>query len=202
MLRPLLERATSRLPGTMIRAIYGMTEILPVAVADGAEKLAFVGEGDFVGQLMSTIEARVVDGELVVAGPGLGGYLGKPPLLELPTGDLARIEGRRVILGGRAKDMFIRGTTNVYPGLYEPVIAGIPGISDAALAGVANAIGDDELVLVVVPGPAYDERALRRALAGLIDAAVQPDRIVLMDALPRRGRSSKLDRHALAGLLT
>jgi acyl-CoA synthetase (AMP-forming)/AMP-acid ligase II len=199
VLRPLLERARAQLPGTRIHAVYGMTEILPVAIADGDEKLAFDGPGDFVGELMSAVRARIVDGELVVAGDGLAlGYLGEPPLTELRTGDLARIENGRVVLGGRSKDMFIRGTTNVYPGLYEPVIAGIPGVADAAIVGLPDAIGDDELVLVIVPAAGYDESAVRRALPGLIDAAVLPDRIVIMGELPRSGRSSKLDRAALA----
>ncbi len=197
VLRPLLERVRAQLPGTSIRAIYGMTEILPVAIADGDEKLAFTGAGDYVGELMSAISARVDEGELVVAGEGLGSYLGEPPFAELRTGDLARIEGGRVILGGRAKDMFIRGTTNVYPGLYEPVIAGIPGVREAALAGVPNDIGDDELVLAIVG----DASRVAAALPGLIDAAVMPDRIVVLDALPKKGRSSKLDRAALRELL-
>ena len=197
VLRPLLERVRAQLPATGIRAIYGMTEILPVAIADGDEKLAFTGEGDYVGELMSAITARIDDGELVVAGAGLAGYLGEEPLTELRTGDLARLENDRVILGGRAKDMFIRGTTNVYPGLYEPVIAGIPGVSEAALVGVPNEIGDDELVLAIVG----DASRVRAALPGLIDAAVIPDRIVVMDALPKKGRSQKLDRAALAEVL-
>ena len=197
VLRPLLERVRAQLPGTGIRAIYGMTEILPVAIADGDEKLAFGGPGDYVGELMGAVRARIDDGELVVAGEGLGSYLGEPPLVELRTGDLARIEGGRVILGGRSKDMFIRGTTNVYPGLYEPVIAGIPGVHEAALVGVPDEIGDDELVLVIVG----DASRVAAALPGLIDAAVMPDRIVVLDALPKRGRSQKLDRAALAEAL-
>ena len=198
VLRPLLERVRERLPGTSIRAIYGMTEILPVAIADGDEKLAFEGAGDYVGRLMAHVTATIDEGELVVAGPGLAlGYLGEAPLRQLRTGDLARIESERLVLGGRSKDMFIRGTTNVYPGLYEPVIAGIPGVQDAALVAVPNEIGDDALVLVIV-GSADRVPA---ALPGLIDAAVMPDRIVVMDSLPRRGRSRKLDRAALAGLV-
>lgn len=197
VLRPLLERVRAQLPGTSIRAIYGMTEILPVAIADGDEKLAFDGPGDYVGELMSAVVARIDDGELVVAGEGLGSYLGQPPLAELRTGDLARLEHGRVILGGRSKDMFIRGTTNVYPGLYEPVIAGIPGVREAALVGVPNEIGDDELVLVIVG----DDSRVRDALPGLIDAAVMPDRIVVLGALPKKGRSQKLDRAALAEAL-
>jgi len=202
VLRPLLERAQAQLPGAAIRAIYGMTEILPVAIADGAEKLAFTDAGDYVGRLMSHVEARIDDGELVVAGEGLAiGYLGQPPLVELHTGDLARIEGGRVILSGRSKDMFIRGTTNVYPGFYEPIIAGLPGVAEVAMAGIPNAIGDDEIVLAVVAGADFDEASLRKALPGLIDSAVLPDRIVVLEALPRAGRSSKLDRAALAELL-
>ena len=132
VLRPLLERVRARLPRTAVRAVYGMTEVLPVAIADGDEKLAFDGAGDVVGTLAPGIEALVHEGELIVRGPGLAlGYLGEPPLTELRTGDLARIEplddGRtRVVLTGRTKDMFIRGTTNIYPGLYEPIIAGLP----------------------------------------------------------------------------
>ena len=199
VLRPLLERARAQLPGTTIRAVYGMTEILPVAIADGDAKLAFDGVGDFAGTLMSHVTASIDDGELVVAGDGLAlGYLGEPPLTTLHTGDLARLDGSTLVLAGRSKDMFIRGTTNVYPGLYEPVIAGLPGVAEAALVGIPNTIGDDVIVLVIVPGKGFDEASVRRALPGLIDAAVLPDRIVVMGDLPRSGRSRKLDRAALA----
>ncbi|MDJ0335944.1 MAG: class I adenylate-forming enzyme family protein [Rhodoglobus sp.] len=202
VLRPLLERVRRQLPGTRVLAIYGMTEILPVAIADATEKLDWTEPGDLVGELMSTVDARIEEGELVVAGPGLAlGYLGQPPLNELHTGDLALIDGRRLVLSGRSKDMFIRGTTNVYPGLYEPVIAGIPGVAEAAMVGVPDEVGDDAIVLVIVPGAGFDEAAVRRALPGLIDAAVMPDRIQLMDALPRAGRSSKLDRAALTAIV-
>lgn len=200
VLRPLLERVRERLPRTAIRAVYGMTEILPVAVADGDEKLAFAGEGDFVGRVVPSVDARIDDGELVVSGAGLASYLGQPPLTELRTGDLARFDGGRLVLAGRSKDMFIRGTTNVYPGLYEPVIAGLPGVRAAALTGIPNEFGDDELVLaVVLDGATID--AVRAALPGLIDAAVLPDRIVVLDELPTKGRSAKLDRAALTALV-
>ena len=207
VLRPLLERVRRRMPRTRILAIYGMTEILPVAIADGDEKLAFAGAGDYVGELMGCVTATIVAGELVLAGPGLAlGYLGDPPLDELRTGDLARIEDDRVVLSGRSKDMFIRGTTNVYPGLYEPLIASLPGIADVAMVGVPDAIGDDTVVLVVVPVDGARELsqghpvipAIRRVLPGLIDAAVLPDVILVTGSLPRAGRSSKVDRAALA----
>lgn len=246
VLGPLLRRVAEVLPGARLLAVYGMTEILPVAIADGAEKLAFVGDGDLVGDLAPSALARVDDGELVLAGPGLAlGYLaaadpdpardpgpardpdaappapsGRPAgllvdrIAELRTGDLARIEPgpagrRRLVLEGRAKDMLIRGTTNVYPGLVEPVVTTVPGVAEALLVGVPDAIGDDRLVLAVVPAegpppPAAGDPAhplavvVVAALPALIDVACLPDLVVAIPALPRAGRGAKPDRAALA----
>ena len=212
VLRPLLERARARWPAARILAIYGMTEILPVAIVDGDEKLAFAAPGDFVGELLPGVAARVVDGELLLGGPGLAiGYLAdlpENPLTELRTGDLAAIDENRIVLLGRSKDMFIRGSTNVYPGLYEPVIAGIPGVAEVAMVGVpTDGVGDERVILVVVPAkdapPTLTARhpliaAVAAALPGLIDAAVLPDMILAARALPRSGRSGKLDRAALS----
>ncbi len=209
VLRPLLERALARFPGVTIRAVYGMTEILPVAIADGAAKLARAGEGDYVGRLVPSVRARLDGGELVLSGPGMAsGYLGEPPLTEVRTGDLARLDGDELTLLGRTKDMFIRGTQNVYPGLYEPLIATIPGVREAVMTGVPDAIGDDRIVVLVVPetaprhpDPAHPvARAVARALPGLVDAGVLPDLVVAVPALPRRGRTRKLDRVAVAAL--
>ncbi|PZQ90878.1 MAG: long-chain fatty acid--CoA ligase [Leifsonia xyli] len=214
VLPPLLRRTIQRMPRVRIRAVYGMTEILPVAIADGAEKLAHAGEGDPVGRIAPSVVARIDDGELVLAGPGLArGYLAElpaHPLVELRTGDLATLDGDRLVLRGRAKDMFIRGTQNVYPGLYEPLIAGLPGVADAAMAGVPDAIGDDRIVVAVVPTEAPPAEAsdthpliaeLVRRLPGLLDAGVLPDAVVALPGLPRAGRSRKLDRAALAAML-
>lgn len=122
------------------------------------------------------------------------------------TGDLARLDGRSLTLLGRTKDMFIRGTQNVYPALYESVLAGLPGVRDVVLTGVPDAIGDDRLVLLVVPddAPAHPDREhpvarrVARALPGLVDAGVLPDLVVAVPDLPRAGRSRKLDRAAAA----
>lgn len=215
VLPPLLRRARARFPDAAIRSVYGMTEILPVAIADGDDKLRHAGPGDLVGPTVPSVHARIVDDELVLSGPGLAlGYLGEwpqHPLRELRTGDLARIEtgpdGERLVLLGRRKDMFIRGTQNVYPGLYEPLIAGLPGVGEALLVGVPDAIGDDRLVLAVVPAespPATPMTehpvavAVRRALPGLMDAGALPDVVVAVPSVPRSGRGAKPDRAALA----
>src|SRR5690606_22257272 len=126
-----------------IRCVYGMSEILPVAIADGAEKLGRRSEGDVVGRIVPSVRARLDEGELVLSGPGLArAYLHELPaeLAEVRTGDLACIDampgdaaGGRLTLLGRKKDMLLRGTQNVYVGLYEPIIASLPGVADTAM---------------------------------------------------------------------
>lgn len=191
--RALLARARRVLPGTRWTGVYGMTEILPVAVVEADDKLGHTGDGDLVGRPLPGIEAWVDTsvvaggavepdgevrapgarapgalatdaptpealgvGELVLRGPSLmTGYLahldgGRPPVTEHRTGDLARLdELGRIVLVGRTRDMIIRGTVNIYPGLFEPHLAALPGVGEAALVGVQQEDGDEKVVLVV-----------------------------------------------------
>jgi acyl-CoA synthetase (AMP-forming)/AMP-acid ligase II len=198
VLPALLARATAALPDVEFLAVYGMTEILPVAVATATEKLAFTGSGDLVGAPLPGVTARVgPSGELLVAGPNLArGYLGAPPFTEHATGDLARIVDGRIVLTGRATDMIIRGHVNIYPGLYEPAIARLPGVAEAVLVGLPDAVGDERVVLAVVPAPGATDvvARLRALLPSVVDAGALPDEIVLLDAMPTTGRTRKPDR--------
>ena len=197
-------------PGCRVSSVYGMTEMLPVAVASLEEKLAYAGDGDLLGAPARGVTARIAhDGELILRGPHLCiGYLGEPPIRACATGDLARMDpdGRLVLLG-RSKDMIIRGAYNLYPGLYEPVVARIPGVRRAAMVGVWDPrAADERVVLVVEPderdggeAPAAFADRVRRALRSgpaRIDDTAQPD-LVLVGSLPEAGRSRKLDRAAL-----
>jgi acyl-CoA synthetase (AMP-forming)/AMP-acid ligase II len=209
----LVRAATQALPGAELLAVYGMTEILPIATATAADKLGHPGPGDMAGVALPGITATLTDeGELVVAGPNLcRGYLGEPPMLSHATGDLATLDGGRVILLGRKKDMLIRGRVNIYPGLYEPSIAALPGVAQAAFVGVPDEFGDERVVLAVVaagsdgPPRVLDNHPLavsvRAALPRLIDASAQPDDVVVLAALPVAGRARKPDRAALRSLV-
>ena len=219
VLAPFLERASRLLPGVRFHCIYGMTEVLPVAVADGHEKLEFAsgrtaeyrtpdgsGEGDFLGGPLPGVDFRVADDhELIVSGPNMClGYLGEDAMDEHATGDLVRLDHGRLVLLGRKKDMIIRGKTNIYPGLYEPVIGGIDGVAQAAMVGVPDGIGDEAVWLAVQPHHGRNHeallRTLRRELPRLIDGSALPDRIEIMPRLPASGRHRKPDRVALRAL--
>ncbi|WP_067861241.1 class I adenylate-forming enzyme family protein [Nocardia shimofusensis] len=204
----LLRRAQQLLPDTGFLAIYGMTEILPVAVATGAAKLAH--DGDLLGAPVRGVQARIADdGELVLSGPNLcRGYLGAAPLTEIATGDLARWDGEELVLTGRKKDMMIRGKTNIYPGLYEPVITAIDGVREAIMVGLPDEVGDERIVLAIVgePGAGDVVELVRKRLPQVIDTTAVPDDIVVVDRIPVSGRTNKPDRAALReivrGLLT
>ncbi|NKZ06015.1 class I adenylate-forming enzyme family protein [Actinomadura latina] len=203
---PILRRAAAAAPSAEVLSVYAMTEILPVAIASAEEKLAHAdsGSGDLLGAPLPGVGARLADdGELLLSGPNLcRGYLGADPIAELPTGDLARVDEGRLVLIGRKKDMLIRGKFNLYPGLYEPSIAALPDVVEAAIVGVPDPqTGDEEVVLAVVGPPHLPDR-LHRALPDVIDHDALPDRIVVLDELPRSGRTRKLDRDRLRGMVT
>lgn len=184
--------------------MYGMTEAIPIAVVDGREKIQNTEEGDFLGELVSGIKATLgKDGELFVQGPNvMKSYIGQPPRSFIATGDIVSRQGNRLFLLSRKKDMILRRSYNIYPGLYETTIGRIPGVIDCALIGVfSEELQDEQIILVVetAQGSNLDERTLRRKLiAGpySIDAQALPDRIVFRK-LPRSGRQSKIDKQRL-----
>ncbi|MCM3532639.1 acyl--CoA ligase [Cellulosimicrobium funkei] len=255
--RALLERAARLLPGTRWVAVYGMTEILPVAVVEAREKLAYAGDGDLVGVPLPGTVARLdpvedeepeggwdavgepgrddVVGELVLSGPSLmAGYLhdldapargAGARAAEHRTGDLARRDDAgRLVLVGRTRDMIIRGTTNIYPGLYEPRVAALDGVGEALLVGVPQVDGDERVALVVTSasedsrpdaGAGTDPRPdtgaavrldphhplvdrVRAALPSVLDHDALPDVVLLADRIPLAGRSRKPDRATLS----
>ncbi|MBD5787750.1 acyl--CoA ligase [Cellulosimicrobium terreum] len=239
--RALLERGARVLPGTRWVAVYGMTEILPVAVVEAADKLAHDGGGDLVGRPLRGTGVRLDPvgdpddervGELVLSGPSLmAGYLhdldapacgAGPRVTEHRTGDLARIDDDRgIVLVGRTRDMIIRGTTNIYPGLFEPRVAALDGVGEAVLVGVPQIDGDEQVVLVVTStgtptgrastGPRSDGEAsvrldphhplvdrVQAALPAVLDHDALPDHVLHADRVPLAGRSRKPDRLALA----
>jgi acyl-CoA synthetase (AMP-forming)/AMP-acid ligase II len=236
----LLERGRRVLPGTRWLAVYGATEILPAAVTGADEKIAAAADGDLVGRPLDGIGARVdttvmdLDeapvsserahqvGELVLTGPSLmAGYLsdldaGRPRATEHRTGDLAYEDAAgRIVLVGRNRDMIIRGTVNIYPGLFEPRLRGLPGVAEAVLVGVPEPDGDELVVLVVTaeggtPAAGDPEvrtgtdlaRSVADQVARVLDHGALPDLVVEASHLPVAGRSRKPDRRALVNVVS
>lgn len=186
------------LPDIEIVGVYAMTEATPVAVATGREILAHQGEGILLG---TPVPGLVVttdhDGEIVVEGERVASYLGESNR-PIRTGDVGRLlDDGRLVLDGRAKTMIIVRGQNIYPELYEPLLAQIDGIGDVALVGLEDELGDEELWLVVDLCPHTDEESARRAISDSETGRSLPLQGVIFTDVVRSGRSNKIDRAAL-----
>lgn len=202
-------------PELQVTCAYAMTEAAPVAWIDSRDKCAWDGEGDVVGPIAPEVQWRIDEhDELHIAGDNVHrGYanIDHERIVWHATGDLARVDDRgNIVLMGRAKDMIIRGDFNLYPGLYEETVSRIPGVGACAFIGRPDPVTADEHVLLFVePDPRHFTRGdddqlakdVMRALEGGgelgIDRKALPDEVRVLDALPRSGRSSKVDRTAL-----
>ncbi|MEM9712373.1 MAG: amino acid adenylation domain-containing protein [Actinomycetota bacterium] len=174
-----------------------------------------------IGRAWPDTELLVVDGEgvPVADGPGellvrtvtsMRGYWGDEPATTAAfrsvsgvdgwyaTGDL--VERRRddelVFLGRRDHQVKIRGH-RVELEAVEAVLVDEDGVIEAAVVPQRTDDGDRLVALVVGD---VDERALRASVGALLPVYAVPDRVVLVEHLPRTS-SAKIDRTAVAALL-
>jgi acyl-CoA synthetase (AMP-forming)/AMP-acid ligase II len=194
--------AVRRAGATEAWGVYALTEVFPAAAVESAAKAAFSAEGDLVGELLPGVRARVGDdGQLLLAGPNAADrYLGEEPMEWVATGDIGRIDGSTVVLGGRCKDMILRGAENIYPGLYEPALH-VPGVELAVIVGVPAGDGDERVVAVVQPAADASPEDVRDALRAPLErmGSARPDAVVFAE-VPLSGRSRKPDRAAASRL--
>jgi len=206
--RSFLERIIAVLPDHVrLTCLYGMTENLVVASVDGREKAKLpTDHGDMVGRPAPEVEIKLApDGEILVRSPQtFARYLHLDHRDEWhASGDLGHFDPQgRLVLTGRKKDMIIRRNFNLYPGLYEPTINRIPGVTECAFVGVYDEkIHDERVILFVETYQPIAASALCRALeAGpfSIDREALPDEIIFT-RLPRSGRQNKVDKKVLRG---
>jgi acyl-CoA synthetase (AMP-forming)/AMP-acid ligase II len=136
-------------------------------------------------------------GELLVRGPNVvAGYWKRPEATAetfvdgwLHTGDVARIDEHGLLyIVDRKKDMINRGGENVYSIEVENVLAGAPGVGEAAVVAVPDEMMGEKVGAVIVPlaGRALDVNAvLRHCRAQLADFKVPQYVSVREEALPR-----------------
>ncbi len=178
---------------------------VPLGYPLAGNALAIVGED---GDAVAPGEA----GELVVRSPyvALGRWRdgrcdgsdfpadpNDPSCRILRTGDLVRLraDGLIDLIGRKDRQIKIRGQ-RVEPGELEAALRRQPGVTDAAVQ--ARRVGTGWWLIAYVVGEA-DPAALKRALRDTVPPALQPQRIHVVDTVPRLA-SAKLDAAGLAAL--
>jgi fatty-acyl-CoA synthase len=207
----LIERFHQR--GIPVAQVYGSTETGPVSIAlHPDEALANAGR---VGRAAPGVRMRLVDqagaevttgevGEIRLQARNLmRGYHREPAQAGFvdgwfATGDLARLlpDGQCEVVG-RAKDMIISGGENIYPAEIENLVAGWPGIAEAAVVGVPDERWGEVPVLVLVasPGCTIDLAALAAHFDAHLARFKHPRRVEVLAELPKTalGKVRKAD---------
>ena len=191
---------------------YGLSEASPVVTLNPIDQPRFCS----IGKALPGLTVQVVGpkgevlppgsvGELTVKGPSvMTGYFNLP--LEtaralhgnwLHTGDLAYrdTEGYFYIVD-RLKDMIIANGENIYPREIEELLYAYPGITEAAVIGVPDALRGQapRAYLVFAEGHTFNKKALREYLQANLAAYKIPRDYIVLDALPKNQTGKILKR--------
>jgi len=157
-----------------------------------------------------------VPGELRVSGPTIfSGYFRNPEATARAfdaqgcyrSGDLFEIAGDRgqyLLYVGRWKDIVVRGGMKISEVEIETLLLAHPGVRDAAVVGAPDPVLGERVCACVVPAPDAEITlpALVRWLRDDRHVAVYklPERLLLLDALPRNPVGKVLKRELRARL--
>ncbi|MFT3965521.1 MAG: AMP-binding protein [Sphingobium sp.] len=217
---PLLKRLLDLAPGVELYTGYGLTEASALVTlqkvepgADGA-----VARDRTIGRALDGIELRIrseegaflgpnESGEIVVRGANvMKGYHAAPrdnamAIRDgwLHTGDIGYLdeEGYAFIVD-RKKDVIIRGGQNIYPAEIEEVLYRIPGVAEAAVVGMPDALlGEVPVAFVACTGKGHPQGAAMAEHCRLSLAGYKlPVAIHILPELPK-GPTGKILRRAL-----
>ena len=180
-----------------------------------------------VGRPVDDVEARVVDPTGHPLGPGevgevqlrtgraMRGYWGSADKTRVTiddagwvhTGDLGYLDADGYLfLAGRANDLIIRGGENIAPEEVEAVLYEHPAVAEAAAAGVPDQEWGERVFAAAVlrDGAAATEDELRAFCAERLPATKRPERVIVVDDLPRTSTGKVVRRRlvpVLEGLL-
>ena len=166
----LLEKARIAIPNLRgaMGVGYGQTECAALATVNAGEELVAFPES--AGRPLPTVELEIrdeagvvlpggEDGEIFLRGPMvMPGYWRRPDETAvtisdggwLRTGDIGRMEGGRLYLATRKRDLILRGGENVYPIEIENRLEAHPGVAEVAVIPQDHEALGHEVKAVVV----------------------------------------------------
>jgi acyl-CoA synthetase (AMP-forming)/AMP-acid ligase II len=195
-------------------SVYGSTEASITASAPAHEIDHLAGA---VGYLTPGVRAQIVNRDGVVQPPGREGllrirsevavdrYLGEPSGSErvfrdgwFQPGDFASLDTQGLLtITGRDKNVLSIGGDKISPEVVEAAVAAFPGIAEVAVTSLPNAVGNHEIIAIIVGNGEIDLEALGRHCAVRLSPQFVPANFAVTDRLPRNDMG-KIDRPQLA----
>jgi long-chain acyl-CoA synthetase len=184
--------------GILILQGYGLTETAPVISVNHPDRSVYRS----AGEVLLGIEVRIAeDGEILMRGPSLmEGYYNKPEATKevidaegwFHTGDIGYLEGRRIFITDRKKDIIVLlNGKNVSPAKIEGILKTQASIAECMVVGD----GSDHVSALIIPrfeffaGEAKaqgidpgDRRAL--VAAGFVEKRIRDDIAKANQSLP------------------
>jgi acyl-CoA synthetase (AMP-forming)/AMP-acid ligase II len=196
--------------GDSLYNLYGSTEVAWATVAGPPDLRAAPGTA---GRPPRGTVVRILgdDGQELPAGASGRIFVGSEMLFEgytgggdkdrrgglMATGDVGHFDAQgRLFVDGRDDDMIVSGGENVFPGEVEDLLAGMAGIREVAVVGVA----DDEFgqrlraVVSLEPGIELSEAQLQDYVRSHLARYKVPRDVVFVDQLPRNATGKILKR--------
>lgn len=189
---------------------YGMSETLIMAVnADKQDQLP-ESVGFPVGCVMEIVDA---DGKPLASGETGEIRVKSPSAFNLYyhqpeetaeayrdgwfyTGDLGRfVDGRYLMITGRAKDMIKKGGFNINPNEIDAALLSIPGVKAAVTISLPDPLYGEEIYAFCV-APGLTEIDLRQSRGKVLDDRRWPKRVFVVNELPLTS-SGKVDKPKL-----
>jgi malonyl-CoA/methylmalonyl-CoA synthetase len=195
------------LTGHEILERYGMTE----TGMNLSNLYAGARRPGTVGVPLPGVAIRIVDEELQVRGGNVfAGYWRAPEKTAasfvhdelgrrwFKTGDLARQDPETgfITLLGRRHELIISGGFNLYPREVEEVLAGFPGVREAAVVGRPHPDWGEVPVAFLAADPGLDTAGLIAFCKAQMAGFKVPREIRLVDSLPRNALG-KVEKHKL-----
>ena len=216
---PALVKRVEAAFGAPMCIVFAQTEASPV-ITETAPGDATADREETLGRPLPDTEVKIIDaatgdtvapgviGELCTRGYHvMTGYLDDPEATAaaidadgwLHTGDLGSMDERGYCrIGGRLKDMIIRGGENIYPREIEQVLFEHEDVADVAVVGIPDPVWGEQVAAVVRPaaGRTPDPDALFAYCHGRLAPHKAPRHWRVVDAFPLTP-SGKIKKYVL-----
>jgi len=196
--------------GDTLYNLYGSTEVAWATIATPGDLRAAPGTAgrpprgtvvrilsDDCRDLPAECSGRIfVGSEMLFEGYTGGGDKARIGSL-MATGDVGHFDSDgRLFVDGRDDDMIVSGGENAFPSEVEDLLAGVPGVSEAAVIGVPDEeFGQRMRAFVVLePGISLTELELKDLVRANLARYKVPREVVFVEGLPRNETGKVLKR--------